>query len=64
MIRLYPYIHTTYEGTVMAYNLAYMFDKCRWHSPLVKWSGVELCNQDMEDMNVTHEQELAWEGSS
>ncbi|KAK3083857.1 hypothetical protein FSP39_004225 [Pinctada imbricata] len=53
-VMVYPYIHMSWEGSLLAFQVMYMFGKSRWHSPLIKASGVELRQHDMDDM-VTEE---------
>jgi len=52
-VAMYPYFHTTWEGTILAYQTAYLFGKSDWHSPLLHYTGVMLCN-DMETEGGSH----------
>ncbi|KAL4226144.1 ubiquitin-protein ligase peroxin 12 [Mactra antiquata] len=50
-VAIYPYVHTAWEGSILAYQTAYMFGKCDWHSPFLQFTGVTLCN-DLEEEEV------------
>lgn len=41
-ITMYPYLHTSWEGAILAYQTAYMFGKSPWHSPFIHLAGVTL----------------------
>lgn len=60
----YPYIHTAWEGSVLWYQLAYMFGRGRWHTPFVRLAGVELCHSQEEDVNDTAVPSIDWSSAS
>lgn len=62
-VGVYPYVHTAWEGTVLWYQLAYMFGRGRWHSPFVRMSGVELRHAD-EDQAPTSTPTIDWNTAS
>ncbi|XP_077995817.1 peroxisome assembly protein 12-like [Glandiceps talaboti] len=49
-VAVYPYIHMGWEGAHLSYQLAYLFDKSRYHSPLIYLAGVKLQHLTREDM--------------
>lgn len=49
-IRIYPYIHSLWEGTQLCYQLAYVLGKGHHHSPFLHLCGVELANQSPEEL--------------
>ncbi|XP_078662554.1 peroxisome assembly protein 12-like isoform X1 [Branchiostoma floridae x Branchiostoma belcheri] len=49
---VYPYVHMGWEGAMLYYQFAYIFDKSQYHSPLLHLAGVKLCNLSAEDIQV------------
>ncbi|XP_070572133.1 peroxisome assembly protein 12-like [Ptychodera flava] len=49
-LAIYPYIHMGWEGAHLSYQLAYLFNKSRFHSPLIQLAGVRLQHLTREDM--------------
>ncbi|XP_052797697.1 peroxisome assembly protein 12-like [Mya arenaria] len=43
-VAIYPYLHTTWEGAILAYQTAYLFKKSNHHSPFLHMSGARLIN--------------------
>lgn len=56
---VYPYIHMSYEGTMLYYNLAYAIHKSRVHSPFLHFSGIELRSLTMQDILQQSQSEKA-----
>ncbi|XP_062613719.1 peroxisome assembly protein 12-like [Saccostrea cucullata] len=48
-VAVYPYIHMSWEGSMLAYQVAYMFGKTSWHSPLLHLSGTRLSHDEEEE---------------
>ncbi|XP_060081299.1 peroxisome assembly protein 12-like [Ylistrum balloti] len=63
-VGVYPYIHMTWEGSVLWYQLAYMFGRGRWHTPFVKLAGVELCHVQEEDLASAVGSLVDWNSAS
>lgn len=49
-LTVYPYIHMSYEGTMLYYHLAYAIHKSHIHSPFLYFAGVELHTLTMQDI--------------
>ncbi|XP_071943988.1 peroxisome assembly protein 12-like [Antedon mediterranea] len=47
---VYPLVHMSWEGSALAYQMAYLFKKSDCHSPFVHLSGVKLSNLTRADM--------------
>ncbi|KAJ8313064.1 hypothetical protein KUTeg_010437 [Tegillarca granosa] len=64
-VSIYPYVHTVWEGSVLWYQMAYMFGKSNWHSPFVKLSEVELRNLEASDLeDKTLSSSTSWDQAS
>src|SRR5712692_3016115 len=48
--RTYPWINMTFEGWIMAYNMAYAFEKTPFYRPWLSWVGVDLRRMSVEDL--------------
>ncbi|KAK7479967.1 hypothetical protein BaRGS_00028794 [Batillaria attramentaria] len=57
-LAVYPYLHMVWEGTALWHMLSYAFQRCRWHSLLLRLSGTELRHCTSEDMSDSSE--MAW----
>ncbi|KAF0292822.1 Peroxisome assembly protein 12 [Amphibalanus amphitrite] len=57
MLRLYPPVHATFSTAVAFCYLAYMFDKCGYHSPLSWLSGVRLETVTADDWRLARERD-------
>lgn len=53
-LAVYPYVHMSWEGSLLAYQVAYMLGKISWHSPLLHLSGTKLCHTEGEEEDVLH----------
>lgn len=53
-LAVYPYVHMSWEGSLLAYQVAYMLGKISWHSPLLHLSGTKLCHAEGEEEDVSH----------
>ncbi|CAH1800372.1 unnamed protein product [Owenia fusiformis] len=53
-LTVYPYLHMTWETSVFAYQMAYIFGKVEIHSPLLKLAGVKL--RYMDEFDLAHHQ--------
>lgn len=54
----YPILHAAWETTMLAYQLAYIFGKSRFHTPFLKWAGVIL--QNLTEQDMAHQSTQAW----
>lgn len=50
-LAVYPYLHLSWESTVLAYQLRYLFKQTQVHSPFLKLAGVQLQYLSKEDMD-------------
>jgi len=57
-VRLYPYLHTAWEGLLLIYYLRYLFGTSNCHSPLLALSRVSLRLKGIDDQQV--EQSYGW----
>ena len=48
-LAVYPYLHMSWEGSMLAYQMAYMFGKISCHSPFLHLSGTRLCHAEEEE---------------
>ncbi|XP_056021124.1 LOW QUALITY PROTEIN: peroxisome assembly protein 12-like [Ostrea edulis] len=48
-VAVYRYIHMSWEGSMLMYQIAYMFGKTSWHSPLLHLSGTRLSHAEEEE---------------
>nr|XP_022344235.1 peroxisome assembly protein 12-like [Crassostrea virginica] len=48
-LAVYPYIHMSWEGSMLAYQMAYMFGKISCHSPFLHLSGTRLCHAEEKE---------------
>ncbi|KAM0753991.1 hypothetical protein T439DRAFT_322877 [Meredithblackwellia eburnea MCA 4105] len=46
---LYPYVNTSWELYLLAYNVLYLFDKTPFWRPWFRWFGVEVRRMSAED---------------
>ena len=51
--KVYPSVNATYYFTILAFNLLYLFDKSRHHSPFTWLVGVRIRRMSMADFRVT-----------
>lgn len=49
-LALYPYLHLSWESSVLVYQLRYLFKQSQVHSPFLKLAGVQLQYLSKEDM--------------
>ncbi|XP_077869705.1 peroxisome assembly protein 12-like [Saccoglossus kowalevskii] len=49
-LAVYPYLHMTWQGSHLSYQLAYLFNKSSYHSPLIRMAGVKLQHLTKEDI--------------
>lgn len=59
-VAIYPYIHTTWEGSLLAYQTAYMFGKFNWHSPFLHLTGATLVNDLESEVEGQKSVSLPW----
>ncbi|KAI0032033.1 Pex12 amino terminal region-domain-containing protein [Vararia minispora EC-137] len=45
----YPWLNFGYEGWLLAYNVAYLFDKTPFYRPWLSWIGVDLRRLSIDD---------------
>ncbi|KAI0301875.1 hypothetical protein B0F90DRAFT_1667714 [Multifurca ochricompacta] len=50
--RTYPWVNTTFEGWLLAYNVAYAFEKTPFYRPWLSWVGVDLRRLGVEDLRA------------
>ncbi|KAI0069147.1 hypothetical protein BV25DRAFT_1818118 [Artomyces pyxidatus] len=50
--RWYPWMNITFEGWLLAYNIAYLFDKTPFYRPWLSWVGVDLRRLGVEDFRL------------
>ncbi|KAI0269321.1 hypothetical protein BC834DRAFT_820621 [Gloeopeniophorella convolvens] len=50
--RAYPIINVTFEGWLMAYNVAYAFDRTPFYRPWLSWVGVDLRRLGLDDFRA------------
>ncbi|XP_067686858.1 peroxisome assembly protein 12-like [Haliotis asinina] len=50
-LSMYPYVHMTWEGTCLLYQVSYMLGKGAWHSPFLHLSGTRLQHLDEFDLD-------------
>lgn len=50
--RTYPWINMAFEGWIMAYNVAYAFEKTPFYRPWLSWVGVDLRRMSVEDLRA------------
>ena len=48
--RTYPWINTLFEGWLMAYNVAYAFERTPFYRPWLSWIGVDVRRLGVEDL--------------
>jgi hypothetical protein len=48
-VTVYPYIHMSWEGSMLIYQTAYMLGKISCHSPLLHLSGTRLSHAEEEE---------------
>ena len=48
--RTYPWINIAFEGWLMAYNVAYAFERTPFYRPWLSWVGVDLRRLGVEDL--------------
>jgi hypothetical protein len=48
--RAYPWMNLTFEAWLMAYNIAYLFDRTAYYRPWLAWVGVDIRRLGLEDM--------------
>lgn len=53
-LAVYPYIHMSWEGSLLAYQVAYMLGKISRHSPFLHLTGTKLCHVDGEEEEPSH----------
>jgi peroxin-12 len=51
--RTYPWINIALEGWLMAYNVAYAFERTAFYRPWLTWVGVDLRRLGVEDLVST-----------
>lgn len=49
-IRIYPFIHMSWEGSFLVYNMRYLFRSINCHSPYMHLSGLKLVYLSPEDL--------------
>ncbi|KAJ7591395.1 cyclin-dependent protein kinase inhibitor [Mycena floridula] len=47
--RIYPWLSLTFEGWLLVYNVAYLFDRTPFYRPWLAWIGVDLRRLGIED---------------
>jgi len=50
--RTYPWINLTFEGWLMAYNVAYAFERTPFYRPWLSWIGVDVRRLGIEDLRA------------
>ncbi|KAG6897214.1 hypothetical protein C0992_003412 [Termitomyces sp. T32_za158] len=48
----YPWLNVSYEGWLLLYNMAYLFDRTPFYRPWLSWIGVDLRRLGSEDFRV------------
>jgi hypothetical protein len=48
--KLYPWLNTTFELWLLAYNAAYVFDWTPTNRPWLSWVGVDIRRLGVEDL--------------
>ncbi|XP_041347414.1 peroxisome assembly protein 12-like [Gigantopelta aegis] len=57
----YPYVHMTWEGACLWYQLAYMLGQGRFHSPFLHLSGTELRRLGEDDLPTQQDRKhVSW----
>ncbi|KAI0047270.1 cyclin-dependent protein kinase inhibitor [Auriscalpium vulgare] len=48
----YPWLNMTFEVWLLAYNVAYLFDKSPFHRPWLSWVGVDVRRLGIDDFRL------------
>lgn len=48
-IKCWPVLTKSYEVTLLAYNIAYLFDKTPYYRPWLHWLGIDLRRMSEHD---------------
>ncbi|KAI0285103.1 hypothetical protein BGY98DRAFT_930604 [Russula aff. rugulosa BPL654] len=51
--RTYPFVNMAFEGWIMAYNVAYAFERTPFYRPWLSWVGVDLRRMSVEDLSYS-----------
>ncbi|KAJ8086333.1 ubiquitin-protein ligase peroxin 12 [Marasmius tenuissimus] len=51
---VYPWLNTTFEVSLLIWNIAYLFDRTPFHRPWLSWIGVDIRRLGIDDFRATY----------